>query len=210
MQQARSVTSLSGIILLREEVSIILRRTIFNLLLLAIVCFVLASGKAVFGQGTSFTYQGRLQDGGTAANGSYDFQFTLWDAASGGTQQPQPSPITVTRTNVQVTSGSFTVLLDFGADAFPGADRYLEISVKTTGSASFTVLSPRASNSNALRDTQSECNRSRQSFGCVQCLRARLEHQLSGRQQSERCDSGGQRASRELQLHSEHDEPASK
>jgi hypothetical protein len=31
---------------------------------------------------------------------------------------------------VQVASGVFTVQLDFGAAAFPGADRYLEIGVK--------------------------------------------------------------------------------
>ena len=77
-------------------------------------------------QGTSFTYQGRLQDAGTNANGSYDFQFTLWDASSGGTQQPQPSPVTVTRNSVAVVNGVFAVQLNFGAIAFPGADRFME------------------------------------------------------------------------------------
>jgi len=48
-------------------------------------------------QNTMFTYQGRLQDGGTPANASYDLQFTAWDALTGGTQQPQPSPVTVTQ-----------------------------------------------------------------------------------------------------------------
>jgi len=37
-----------------------------------------------YAQGTVFTYQGRLQDAGTNANGSYDFKFTLLDALSGG------------------------------------------------------------------------------------------------------------------------------
>src|SRR5205807_10279948 len=31
-------------------------------------------------------YQGRLTDGGTAANGNYDLQFALFDSPSGGTQ----------------------------------------------------------------------------------------------------------------------------
>jgi hypothetical protein len=34
-----------------------------------------------------FTYQGRLTDTNASANGSYDFQFALYDAATGGAQQ---------------------------------------------------------------------------------------------------------------------------
>src|SRR5882672_4141664 len=94
-----------------------------------VVALLLMSSDLVRAQTTTFTYQGRLQDTGTPANGSYDLQLTLWDAASGGTQQPQPSPVTVTRTSVLVTGGAFTVQLDFGANAFPGADRFLEIAV---------------------------------------------------------------------------------
>ena len=104
--------------------------------------FVLLSSSVAFGQSTTFTYQGRLQDTGTNANGSYDLQFTLWDAVSGGTQQPQP-PVTVTRTAVQVVNGLFTTSLDFGANAFPGAGRWLETSVRLTGNGQFTILSPR-------------------------------------------------------------------
>jgi Chaperone of endosialidase len=100
-----------------------------------------AAGEA-HAQGTSFIYQGRLQDGGVNANGNYDFQFTLWDALTGGTQQPQPSPVTVTRTGVAVANGVFTLELDFGASAFPGANRWLETSARPAGSA-FTMLSPR-------------------------------------------------------------------
>jgi len=94
-------------------------------------------------QSTAFTYQGRLTDGGSPANGNYDLQFTLWDALSGGTQQPQPSPVTVTKTSVVVANGVFTVSLDFSANAFPGADRYLEIGVRLTGAQGITILAPR-------------------------------------------------------------------
>src|SRR5947199_10317183 len=93
-------------------------------------------------EGTAFSYQGRLQDSGANADGSYDFQFTLWDALNGGTQQPQPTSVTVTRTNVSVANGVFTVQLDFGASAFPGADRWLETSVRLAGGGTFTTLSP--------------------------------------------------------------------
>ena len=34
--------------------------------------------------GAAFTYQGHLSDGGSPANGAYDFQFVLYDAGVGG------------------------------------------------------------------------------------------------------------------------------
>src|SRR6266576_447143 len=73
-----------------------------------LMLFLLTTATA-FAQTTSFTYQGRLMDGGTPANGTYEIQFTLWDATAGGIQQPQPAPVTITRTNVQVSAGSFSV-----------------------------------------------------------------------------------------------------
>jgi hypothetical protein len=115
----------------------------FPLVALLVVLFLLTSAMTALAQGTAFNYQGRLQDGGAPANGNYDLQFTLWDAVSGGTQQPQPSPVTVTRGFVAVANGSFTVQLDFGASAFPGADRFLEIGVRAAGGGAFAILSPR-------------------------------------------------------------------
>src|SRR6266850_1478508 len=111
---------------------------------IGLMLFLLTTATA-FAQTTSFTYQGRLMDGGTPANGTYEIQFSLWDATAGGTQQPQPAPVTITRSNVQVSAGSFSVqpALDFGATAFPGADRYLEISVRRSGVDPFATLSPR-------------------------------------------------------------------
>ncbi|HJZ79611.1 MAG TPA: tail fiber domain-containing protein, partial [Pyrinomonadaceae bacterium] len=45
---------------------------------------------------------------------------------------------------VQVSSGVFTVALDYGAAAFSGADRFLEIALRPAGSAdAYTTLSPR-------------------------------------------------------------------
>src|SRR3989440_1689423 len=112
----------------------------FVVLLLALA----GAGAVCAQQTTAFTYQGRLTDGGAPANNNYDLQFTLWDAGVGGTQQPQPAPATLTKTNVAVTGGVFSVLLDFGVSAFPGADRFLEVGVRPGGSGgAFTVLSPR-------------------------------------------------------------------
>ncbi len=92
--------------------------------------------------GTAFTYQGELLQGGSPANGKFDFRFRLFDAATGGSQVGP----TVTKNDVQVTNGRFTVMLDFGANAFTGNARWLEIEVRPGGSSgSYTRLSPRQS-----------------------------------------------------------------
>jgi hypothetical protein len=92
--------------------------------------------------GTAFTYQGRLNDGGDLANGTYDFEFKLYDAASGGSQVGS----TVTKNDVTVTDGLFTVELDFGSGAFNGDARWLEIGVRPGSSTgAYTTLTPRQS-----------------------------------------------------------------
>ena len=90
-------------------------------------------------QTTGFTYQGRLADSGTPVNGNYDLQFALWNSLSGGGQVGS----TQTINTVAVSNGVFTVNLDFGASAFPGASRFLEIAVRPAGVGSFTMLTPR-------------------------------------------------------------------
>ena len=90
-------------------------------------------------QTPAFTYQGRLSDGGVAANGTYDLRFALFDNLAGATQ----IGTTQTVSSVAVVAGIFSVSLDFGASAFSGANRWLEISARLTGTPSFTTLSPR-------------------------------------------------------------------
>src|SRR6266446_3398172 len=102
-----------------------------------VLAFLLAATSA-FAQTSSVTYQGRLTDGGAAANGNYDLQFAVFDSLSGGTQIGS----TQTLNTVAVSNGVFTVSLDFGASSFPGANRFLEISARPTG-GSFTLLTPR-------------------------------------------------------------------
>lgn len=89
--------------------------------------------------GTAFTYQGRLTDGGQPANDSYEFEFYLFDAETGGTNLG-----IVTKEEVQVTDGVFTVDLDYGAGAFDGNARWLEIYVrKDNDGQPGAVLTPR-------------------------------------------------------------------
>lgn len=82
----------------------------------------------------SFSYQGRIKRQGVPFNGSCSLQFTLWDAASGGTQKGARL-----LDNVPVTDGLFAVTLDFG-DAFWGDARWLETAVKCPGDGNFTSL----------------------------------------------------------------------
>src|SRR2546425_8397503 len=77
---------------------------------------------------TTFTYQGRLTDGGAAANGNYDLQFALFDSGAGGNQ----ISATQTLNTVAVSAGIFNVTLDFGVSAFIGANRSLEIGVRSS------------------------------------------------------------------------------
>jgi hypothetical protein len=104
----------------------------------AVLPALLLSINDLTAQGTAFTYQGRLNNGAGPANGIYDLRFGLYDSAAAGDQQ---GPLLTNATTV-VTNGLFTVPLDFGGQ-FSGADRWLEISVRTNGAAAFTTLSPR-------------------------------------------------------------------
>lgn len=89
--------------------------------------------------GTAFTYQGRLKKDGKPANGTYDLQFKLFDAASDGKQVES----TVTKNDVVVSDGLFTANLDFG-DVFDGRALWLEIGVRQGASTGpFTILTPR-------------------------------------------------------------------
>jgi hypothetical protein len=98
---------------------------------LALFC----SASIVRAQGTAFTYQGRLDDGGSPASGLYDLSFSLYDAPSEGIQQGNP----LIQFATAISNGLFTVVLDFGPQ-FPGAGRWLELGVRTNGGEAFTTL----------------------------------------------------------------------
>ncbi|HPF73796.1 MAG TPA: hypothetical protein PLX09_09380, partial [Xanthomonadaceae bacterium] len=74
-----------------------------------------------------FTYQGRLEESGLPASGSYDFTFTLWDSLSGGSQIGSM----ISEFDYPVVNGVFTVDLFFPG-AFAGEQRYLEVTVNGT------------------------------------------------------------------------------
>ncbi len=94
-------------------------------------------GSSMLAQGTAFLYQGRLNDGGQAANGFYDLQFAVFDAATNGNQV---SPV-LTNLDTYLTNGYFQTALDFG-NIFEGDSRWLQIGVRTNGTGSFALLQP--------------------------------------------------------------------
>ncbi len=146
---------------------------------IVVFCAVAFSAVTIKAQTTEFTYQGKLSDGGNPADGIYAFQFLLFDALAGGTQQGP----TVQRLNVAVTSGIFTVQLDFG-NQFNGANRFLDISVKGAAGAPFTPLSPRqqvTSNPYAIKSLNSS-TADGLSVACVNCVTSSQIQSVSGSQ----------------------------
>ncbi|MDM7920930.1 MAG: tail fiber domain-containing protein [Pyrinomonadaceae bacterium] len=109
-----------------------MKRLIFTIAVFAIMA------PAITAQTNDFTYQGTLNLSGSPANGSYDFEFRLFDAADGGAQVGS----TATRSGVTVTNGVFSVALSF-VGAFSGTDRWLEIWVRPSGGVGYQTLAPR-------------------------------------------------------------------
>lgn len=111
-----------------------------RLLLAAILTsFVITQPTTGFAQTSAFSYQGKLTDGTTAANGQYDFRFRVFDIAERGRSIAGP----VTNTAVTVSNGLFTTSVDLGP-VFDSQPRWLEVAVRLYQSGTaFTVLAPR-------------------------------------------------------------------
>jgi hypothetical protein len=90
--------------------------------------------------GTAFTYQGKLSEAGSPANGSYNFRFNLWgDSSKTDLIGTYPTIGTIQAT---VIEGAFLIKLDFGSDAFSGEVRWLEIYVNGNALAPLQELTP--------------------------------------------------------------------
>ena len=102
----------------------------FVALILAILVSALTADSiaATVVQSTAFTYQGQLNAGGTLPSGqTYQFTFTLYDAASGGNVVGDA----VSKGILVGNGGLFTADLDFG-QIFNGTQYWLDIQVGTT------------------------------------------------------------------------------
>src|ERR1035438_8148161 len=109
-------------------------KLVYSFLVLALLAGVTQAGA----QGNAFTYQGRLNNGSSPANGSYDLRFSLFNVTSGGSAMAGP----LTNSATGVTNGLFNVTLDFG-NVFNGTSYWLEIGVRTNGNGVFSTLAPR-------------------------------------------------------------------
>lgn len=102
----------------------------------------LACGAAARGQtplGPTFTYQGRLELNGAPVANASDLQFSLWTAATGGTQIGSIVSMTLTP-----SAGVFTADLNFGVASLNGDERWLQIAVRNpAGGGTYTTLTPR-------------------------------------------------------------------
>lgn len=97
-------------------------------LLTVVVLGVSALAYAQLGgpSGVRIPYQGRLEVDGQPANGPYDFDFEVFNAASGGTA------CAVFEESILVSEGAFsTVLGPVDADCVRGQDIFVQISVST-------------------------------------------------------------------------------
>ncbi|MFG0307531.1 MAG: hypothetical protein ACF8Q5_15120 [Phycisphaerales bacterium JB040] len=108
------------------------------LVVLAVLVSCACAGRAQLAITEAFTYQGRLGEAGSPYTGTADFEFRLWDSASGGNQV---GPTVLVR-NVDVVEGLFTVELNFSVGAFNGDQRWLEPGVRTPGlsTGAYTTL----------------------------------------------------------------------
>jgi len=107
---------------------------------LTILIAALVAGRLSAAQlASGFTYQGVLEASGQTLEGPHDLEFRLYDAATLGAQVGP----TVSRPGLVLEHGLVLTTLDFGAAAFDGQARWLEIGVRPSGGSDFTKLAPR-------------------------------------------------------------------
>jgi|GEM_PF-3536436 len=115
-----------------------MKTQIHTSILAALLCVAFTA--ELTAQTTAFTYQGALRQSGETVEGPGDFTVSLWNAQMAGNQVGS----TATLLAQPVTDGLFTLKLDFGAGAFNGSPRWIQISVRhPAGSGSYTPLAPR-------------------------------------------------------------------
>ena len=124
------------------------RKNVLALFILPLLVAFLCAGPALADEpeltdqalaGTAFTYQGHLVQGGTPANGPHDLDFRLYNSATG---TGQVGPI-VTRNDIPIQEGAFTVSLDFG-NVFNGQALWLQVGVRPGASTgAYAFLAPR-------------------------------------------------------------------
>ncbi|MEO7649260.1 MAG: hypothetical protein ABIZ80_02250, partial [Bryobacteraceae bacterium] len=147
-----------------------MRNKIFSMRqFLLMVTAILMTASSIAAQTTAFTFQGRLNTSGSPASGTYEMQFQVYDSVKGGSQVGT----TFTDPSVAVVNGVFTTTLDFGAAAFDGSARFVEIGVRPAGNTDpFTILGPRQTIKSTPYSIQSKTAVTADglSANCVSCV----------------------------------------
>jgi hypothetical protein len=107
----------------------------------ALAVFLAAGAAPALAQGNAITYQGQLKADGSAVNSPTDLRFSLFNAATGGTQVG----FIVTQNAVDVADGLFTTPIDFGVNPYTSNQNlFLQIEVRNpAGSGSFVPMGSR-------------------------------------------------------------------
>lgn len=100
-------------------------RTAKYFVLASLLVMMICSAQPLLAQESVISYQGQLRQAGEPFNGTANLQFRLFGQLSGGSQIASP----VTLSNWPIEEGLFQVELDFGAAAFDGSERFLQVRV---------------------------------------------------------------------------------
>jgi hypothetical protein len=88
----------------------------------------------------TFTYQGQLRNAGQLVNGAVDLKISMWDADTAGVQIGTSNTFNA----VPMTDGRFALGLNFGASAFDGSNRWIQVEFRNpAGSGLYQALNPR-------------------------------------------------------------------
>ncbi len=120
-----------------------MNRTICSFLIVVLLASTMTFGadESSTTSTTSITYEGELKYKSGLAEGTFDFEFRLYDQSLGGTLLGS-----LTREGIVVTSGAFAAELDFGFQAVIAecaGERWMETHVRGAEASSFTMLEPR-------------------------------------------------------------------
>lgn len=111
---------------------------------LAVLAVVLASwwgptvARASLEAGTAFSYEVRLQQGGSPAEGRFDLSFELWSERQDGELLGRVDSLAV-----PVATGLVRARLDFGVEALGSEQRWIQLHVRPPGEGSYVAVGPR-------------------------------------------------------------------
>ena len=117
----------------------LLRRTLPTCLAASLTLALTPLALTTPSEAAPISYTGQLLSGGNpVGNSHYDFQFSLYSAATGGTQVGS----TITVTSIPVVDGIFYAEPDFGAVAL-NQTLYLQTAYRQSGGGAYTTQTPR-------------------------------------------------------------------